>query len=126
MHNLKSFNSERILINKLLLTKLVPSNSIITGEHGGTFNLASVSKQSWEESRQTPRIENCSVDCARICSLLHLQDPDSCNAVMFVRETGECHLGTVVLAQEGEQTERVFMIPGTGSRPGMDHIYYLL
>ena len=76
-----------------------------------------VSEGSWTSSRLPPTIEKSSVTCATACVDKFRKD-SSCNSIMFVKETKECHMGFTSLHNdnETEPTEYVYRIPeGKGS-----------
>ena len=71
-----------------------------------------VSESSWTSSRLPPTIEKSSVTCATACVDKFKKD-SSCNSIMFVKETKECHMGFTSLPNdnENEPTEYVYRIP---------------
>ena len=69
-----------------------------------------VSESSWSSNRLPPTREESSVSCATACVTLFRQDV-SCNSIMFVRETKECHMGYTSLPNRDEATEFVYRIP---------------
>ena len=78
------------------------------------FLLTSVSSQSWSVGRQPSTTISNVVSCAAHCANLRQTDPCSCNAIIFVRETGDCIVGTARLPLKTEDTERVYIVEGTG------------
>ena len=78
------------------------------------FLLTSVSSQSWSVGRQPSTTISNVVSCAAHCANLRQTDPCSCNAILFVRETGDCIVGTARLPLKTEDTERVYIVEGTG------------
>ena len=76
--------------------------------------LTSVSSQSWTVGRQPSTTISNVVSCAAHCANLRQSDPCSCNAIVYVRETGDCIVGTARLPLKSEDTERVFIVEGTG------------
>ena len=52
--------------------------------------------------------------CAAHCANMRQSDPCSCNAIVFVKETEDCIIGTARLPLETEDTERIFLVEGTG------------
>ena len=71
-----------------------------------------VSESSWESSRLPPTVEKSIVSCATAC-IDKFRADFSCNAIMFVQETQECHFGNTTLTDENENeaTEFVYRIP---------------
>ena len=71
-----------------------------------------VSESSWESSRLPPSVEKSIVSCATAC-IDKFRADFSCNAIMFVQETQECHFGNTTLTDENENeaTEYVYRIP---------------
>jgi hypothetical protein len=55
--------------------------------------------------------------CAAACADLNMAARGSCNALIFIRERKECVLGTALLPAGGEDTDVVYLLPGTGD-PG--------
>ena len=90
------------------------------------FLLTSVSSQSWSVGRQPSTTISNVVSCAAHCANLRQTDPCSCNAILFVRETGDCIVGTARLPLKTEDTERVFIVEGTGGLFLFEKIYQLL
>ena len=70
------------------------------------------SERSWTSNRLPPTIEKSSVTCATACVDKFRKD-SSCNSIMFVKETKECHMGFTSLPNdnETEPTEYVYRIP---------------
>ena len=71
-----------------------------------------VSESSWESSRLPPTVEKSIVSCATAC-IDKFRADFSCNAIMFVQETQECHFGNTTLTDENENeaTDFVYRIP---------------
>ena len=78
------------------------------------FLLKSVSSPSWNSGRLPSKTTSDVVSCAAICAILRREDPCSCNVIMFVKETDECIFGTARLPLQNEETERLFIVEGTG------------
>ena len=78
------------------------------------FLLKSVSSPSWRSGRLPSKTTSDVVSCAALCAILRRKDPCSCNVIMFVKETGECVFGTARLPLQNEETERLFIVEGTG------------
>ena len=103
------------------------STLIFTEDFSTKFVGTYITQKSWTAGRQSPTIETCAVACvtkcatkrATKCALLKspVADTSECNAIMYVRATGECHMGRGVSlpTSEEEPTEFVYMIPGSGS-----------
>ena len=62
--------------------------------------------------------ESSVVSCGHACARMFRKNSESCNALMFSSASKECHLGTALLAGEGDQggKELVYVIQGTGGR----------
>ena len=78
------------------------------------FLLKSVSSPSWNSGRLPSKTTSDVVSCAALCAMLRREDPCSCNVIMFVKETDECIFGTARLPLQNEETERLFIVEGTG------------
>ena len=78
------------------------------------FLLKSVSAPSWNSGRLPSKTTSDVVSCAALCALLRREDPCSCNVIMFVKETDECIVGSARLPLQNEETERLFIVEGTG------------
>ena len=78
------------------------------------FLLKSVSSPSWRSGRLPSKTTSDVVSCAALCAMLRREDPCSCNVIMFVKETDECIFGTARLPLQNEETERLFIVEGTG------------
>ena len=78
------------------------------------FLLKSVSSLSWNSGRLPSKTTSDVVSCAALCDILRREDPCSCNVIMFVKETDECIFGTARLPLQNEETERLFIVEGTG------------
>ena len=63
------------------------------------------------ELKKQKQTKNNQVSCATTCVDKYRKDC-SCNSIMYVRETKECHLGKTTLAIGQEDTEYVYMISG--------------
>ena len=68
-----------------------------------------VSKNSWTSSRLVATEEESMVSCATICVDKYKEDC-TCDSMMYVRETKECHLGKTTLPIGQEATEFVYRI----------------
>ena len=78
------------------------------------FLLKSVSSPSWNSGRLPSKTTSDVVSCAALCAMLRREDPCSCKVIMFVKETDECIFGTARLPLQNEETERLFIVEGTG------------
>ena len=85
------------------------STMIMTEDFRTTLVGTYISQASWTAGRQPPTIEPCAVACATKCART------TCNAIMYVRATKECHVGEgVTLPKSAEEPrEFVYMIEDT-------------
>ena len=90
--------------------------SMVEVEQAGKTRLllSSVSAESWNPGRLPPTTLPDVVSCAAHCENLRQEDSCSCNAIMFVKENGDCIVGTARLPMKGEDTEKLFIVEGTG------------
>ena len=101
------------------------STMVFTEDFSTKFVGTYISQKSWTKGRKAPTIETCAVACATKCTTKRatkctknpVADTSSCNAFMYVRATGECHMGRGIslLTSTEEPTEFVYMVPGSGS-----------
>ena len=87
---------------------------IVTKERPLAFDTQLVTSSSWSSGRLAPHRETSLVACASTCSRRNRDSPGSCTALMYGKETKECHLGTALLAEEGEVGEEVYVMKGAG------------
>ena len=83
---------------------------IYIGDYSVALQGVLVSESSWSSNRLPPTPEESSVSCATACVDLFRRDL-SCNSIMYVRETKECHMGYTSLPSGDEATEFVYRIP---------------
>ena len=92
---------------------------IYIGDYSVALEGVLVSESSWSSNRfpstaaPTTSVnmpEKSSVSCATACVDLFRRDV-SCNSIMYVRETEECHMGYTSLPNGDEATEFVYRIP---------------
>ena len=110
----------RIFLSTQLLSLALSSNNpqlesrVYNQDYSVALRGAQVTKSSWAASRLHPTLEKSFVACATTCVDKYRADL-SCNSIMYVQETRECHLGKTTLPNAGEATEFVYRIPeGTG------------
>ena len=96
------------------------STMIFTEDFSTKFVGTYISQKSWTAGRKAPTIETCAVACATKCAtksaINPVTDTSSRNAIMYVRATGECHMGQGISlpTSDEEPTEFVYMISGAG------------
>jgi hypothetical protein len=88
-----------------------PPSRVYTQDFSQSLHGATVSASSWAAARHAATKETSAVGCATRCAQLHDED-GSCNAIMFHRADGDCHLGVASLPVGGEATAYVYRIPG--------------
>ena len=100
----------------LLVSSPETLTSMVEVEQAGKTRLllSSVSAQSWNLGRLPPKTVPDVVSCAAHCTNLRQEDSCSCNAIRFVKENGDCFVGTARLPMKGEDTEKLFIVEGTG------------
>ena len=113
-----NMDQKKIIILVHLLAVGQASTKIETRVYNKDFSVALrgdlVTESSWKSSRVPPTLEKSLVGCASACVDKYREDL-SCNSIMFVGETKECHMGNTTLADADEATEFVYRIPdGTG------------
>ena len=83
---------------------------IYIGDYSVALQGILISESSWSSNRLPPTTENSRVSCATACVDLFRRDV-SCNSIMYVKETKECHMGYTSLPNGNEATEFVYRIP---------------
>ena len=71
------------------------------------LQLTRVSQQSWQAARLPPTLEESVVSCAASCVERSKVD-GSCDSIMYVKATGECHMGTADPVEEGQAYHTVY------------------
>ena len=101
--------------------------SMVEVEQAGKTRLllSSVSAQSWNLGRLPPTTLPDVVSCAAHCANLRQEDSCSCNAIVFVKENGDCIVGTARLPMKGEDTEKLFIVEGTGGWSEKKYLFQL-
>ena len=84
------------------------STMILTEDFSTKFVGTFISQASWTAGRRVTSIETCAVACATKCAKMAA---GSYNAIMYVRATGECHMGGGITlpTSTDEPTEFVYM-----------------
>ena len=90
------------------------SSIILTKETPLAFDTQLVTSSSWSSGRLAPHSESSLVACASTCSRRNRETLGSCTALVYSKETKDCHLGTAVLAEGGEVGEMVYVMKGAG------------
>ena len=84
---------------------------VYIGDYSVALQGILVSESSWSSNRLPPTTENSKVSCATACVDLFRSRYHSCNSIMYVKETKECHMGYTSLPNGNEATEFVYRIP---------------
>ena len=83
---------------------------VYIGDYSVALQGILVSESSWSSNRLSSTLEGSRVSCATACVELFRRDV-SCNSIMYVKETKECHMGYTSLPNGNEATEFVYRIP---------------